>query len=109
MRVRNLQYLNKQFMLNIPVGLVEKMKWETGDKIDVVYKNDTTIELHKVGDKNTPKDTILIPQMQGEAYQRFMMVYGGGKSMDPIAYSQSVSMMLHSLAQMRKKERRLQR
>ena len=96
-------------MLNIPKRLVEKLRWEMGDNISVVEKNNGIIELQKVADKTITKDEIVLPALQGEAGNTFASLYVGGQNMDPATFSNRLSGLTRALARMRKNRQRIQK
>ena len=109
MRLRTLQFRDEQYMLNIPKKVVECLKWETGDKIEVVFNNKDTIELRKAGGKEVSKNTLMLPYDESKAVQSLNHLFIRGKVMDPLTFAHYLSQLQHYLAKWRKRREEFER
>lgn len=105
-KLRKLQFINGQFMLNMPRPIIETLMWEMGDYCMVTKKNKNTLEIHKTADRRATIDQALMPSTQEEAKQLFGALYIGGGDMDSATFSMNLSRISRVLARLRKQKLR---
>lgn len=109
MRLRTLQFRDEQYMLNVPKKVVESLKWKTGDKIEVIIKENATIELRKAGGRDVSKNTLMLPYDENRAVQSLNHLFIRGKVMDPLTFAHYLSQLQHYLAKWRRRREEFER
>lgn len=100
--VRKLQYIGKQYLLNIPVDLVRSSQWQKGDYIEIAKGSERYIGVRKIAENTASKTQIEIAVLEKEAIGLSGLINTGGALMGPGDYSACLSRFSHVASRARK-------
>ena len=101
-KVRRLQRIGKQFMVNVPAALVREKNWQKGDNIAVNSRDHYALTFRKVASHTTPRTNALLEEMQQEALELFMFVHSGGIDKEGGEFSGRLGQLLYMEGKMRR-------
>lgn len=101
-KVRRLQRIGKQFMVNVPAALVKEKNWQRGDNIAVNAQEYRSLTFRKVASQAVPRTNALLQELQQEALELFMFIHSGGVDEEGGAFSGRLGQLLYIEGKMRR-------
>lgn len=102
-KMRKLQFIGEQFLLNIPKSVARNYGWKKGDFIAVNPKDNGVVEIRKVADQNITRDQAMLPVIKQEALEIFSILLEQSHKVDPISFTNELSQLTHLLGKIRKR------
>lgn len=99
---RKLQYIGRQYLINVPVDLVRSSGWQKGDYIKIVKSGEHTIEVRKIAENTAPKTSVEIAVLEQEAVGLSTLINVSGALMGPGDYSANLSRFSYVASRARK-------
>ncbi|MBI5072138.1 hypothetical protein HZB93_04630 [Candidatus Falkowbacteria bacterium] len=101
-KVRKLQFIGGQFLLNIPKSIVNNAKWEQGDYFRVAQIEQDTLKIKKVGYGYQSREQVMLPDLEQGARRTFAELCDFGNVMNPAEFAARLSYLTKTIAKMRK-------
>ena len=101
-KVRKLQFIGGQYLLNIPKSTVRNAKWERGDYFEVAQADQDTLKIKKVGHGHQSREQIMLPNLELDARRTFAELCNFSEGMNPVEFSARLSYLTKTIARMRK-------
>jgi hypothetical protein len=101
-KVRKLQYIGKQHLLNIPAEFVNFSHMQKGDWFAVNQKGNNALEITKVAEKDVPRTDVVLATLQADATGLFNFISAVGSQINPGEFSGRLAQLSHIQAKIRK-------
>lgn len=101
-KVRKLQFIGGQYLLNIPKSIVRKAKWEQGDYFKVAQTDQDILKIKKVGHNYQSREQIMLPSFEQGTRQTFFELINFSDMMNPVEFAAKLSHLSKTMAKMRK-------
>ncbi len=101
-RIRRLQYIGKQHLINVPASLVKESQWRKGDHIELVRLGNESLGVRKLAECYIPRDNVLLASLEAEAQGLFALVCSAGPEMHPGYFSGYQARLSYITAKMRR-------
>lgn len=101
-KVRKLQHIGKQYMVNVPAALVKEKNWQKGDNIAIDSPQYRALTFRKTADYITPRTSALLEELQHEAFELFMFIHSGGMDKEGGAFSGRLGQLAYIEGKMRR-------
>jgi len=106
-KVRKLQYIGGQFLINVPSTLVKENAWKKGVWLEINPKGSYGLEVKQVADGNISRTNAELEAFKREATALSAFINAGGANMSPGEYSARTCRLSHVQSQIRKLRRKL--
>jgi len=106
-KVRKLQYIGGQFLINVPSTLVKENAWKKGVWLEINPKGSYGLEVKQVADGNISRTSAELEAFEREATALSAFINAGGANMSPGEYSALACRLSHVQSQIRKLRMRL--
>ena len=106
--MRKLQYIDDQYLLNVPKRLAAKMGWHKGDYIEVAQKDRETIEIRRIATNNATRDEAMVPTAEEETRRTFAALFSHAEEMNPVDFTWQLADFSRAMGKLRKYRMRAQ-
>ena len=101
-KVRKLQYIGNQFLINVPVDFVRGTQLQKGDYLTINQKENNMLEIVKVAEKDTPRSEVMLATLESDANSLFTFINVMGSQINPGEFSGRLAQLSHIQAKIRK-------
>ncbi len=105
--IRKLQYIGRQYLLNIPVQVVKGSQWQKGDYFELDRQGNGAFQIRKVAESSAEKSKVILAALEYEANHLTAKINIASANMSPPEFSMTLAQFSHVSAKIRKLRQRI--
>lgn len=106
LKIRKLQYIGKQYLLNVPVEIIKEAKFKKGDYLEIMQGQNSNFSIRKIAENDMPRAEVSLESLKNEAVALAGGINALRSALSPAEFSFQLAQFSHIQAKIRKLEKK---
>jgi len=101
-KVRKLQFIGGQYLLNVPKSIVNNAKWKQGDYFEVTQTDQDTLKIKKVGHGYQSREQVMLANLELREKLTLTELWDLSNIANPLECAARLSYLTKTIAKIRR-------